>query len=420
MYCNKNDGDGLLLWQSKFYMKKLIVNLLLILLTIGVHAQSELYDMMSKKVDKTASFTIIDSAGGSSYISVDELGVQGYQNNSAKLHAPRPEKKYNRILGCQLRGSEYTVFFSNSWHTDLASVSFNFITNTVVQHLIPLKLNKESYFSSFIYQNDLYFITRLKNATGIRFFTFLGGDQFQTNTVMFKNIDTGLTSFYEAFDPHNTAQIDISEFRNGTSNDFNVARSKTKIRVMNEKVYISLDYSNKSTSVIRIDLESYESAVSVYSQQTQICGNASTTFNSFLYKDKLFQVVTCSSGINLGIRNLSDGTIVKQYATKDNEEITFKNSLIIQRQSGSFSVDKELTAKQFMNRILNTRSFVSVSERGETVLVSLGGYRLNNSSGFIPTPTGNIRTAGSSSETLLYFESVLSRDTFDHIDYKKY
>ncbi len=401
-----------------YYMSRLrlIFTQMLILLTIGLNAQSQVFDMISNKGDKTGSFTVIDAAGVRSFFSIDELTVRGtcYKKDSTrKLQAPRPEKKYSHILGYQLKGSEYTVFFSNSWHTDLASVSFNFETNTVEQHLIPLNLNKESYFSSFIYKNNLYFITRLKNAMGIRFFTFLEGGYFTTNTLNFKNIDTGLTSFYAAFNPDNAAQINVRG-----SNDFNIASHQTKILVIDKKIYISLDYSNKSTTVIQIDLESYESAVSVYEQEIKICEDAIIANNSFIYKDKLFQFISCLSGMNLRIRNLSDGKILKQYAATDNEEIIFKNSPFIQKNSGSFKNDKELTTKQFIHKTSNSLGFVSVSENGKTLTVSLGGYKYNSSA--VPLGPGGTPTGGSTSETLIYFESVLSKDTFDHIDKKVY
>jgi hypothetical protein len=374
--------------------------------------------MIGNKGDKTASFTVTDSAGIRSFFSIDEQAVQGThykKGETNKLHSPRPEKKYDDILGCQLKDSEYTVFFSNSWHTDLASVSFNFITNKVGQHIIPLNLNRESYFSSFIYKNKLYFITRLKNEKGIRFFTFLQGDQFTTKTLTFKDIDTGPTSFYAAFSPDNVARMDVMppiDVR--TSNEFfKIARQKTKIFISDGKLYISLDYSDKSTSVIRIDLESYESTVSVYEQEIKTCGNSSTDNNSFIYKDKLFQFTTCTSGINLSIRNISDGKILKQYTATDDEEISFRNSALIQKNTDSFGDGKELTAKQFIRKTANSLSFVSVSEYGKTLSVGLGGFKFNSTT--IPMGPGGASVGGLPSVTLFYFKSVLSKDTFDHI-----
>jgi hypothetical protein len=389
-------------------MTRLIFTQVLVFLAIVVSAQSSLYNMMSKKVNGTGSFTVIDSTGSRSFFDIDELEVHG-TSNGHKLHAPRPEKKYNDILGCQLNGSEYTVIFSNSWHTDLASVTFNFVTNTVEQHLIPLNLNKESYFSSFLYKNKLYFVTRLKNDTGIRFFTFVKGDHFTTNTVIFKNLDTGLTSFYTAFSPDNASQTDVRSF-----DEFTIARRETKILLRDGKIYVSLDHSDKSTSVIRIDLESYESVVSVYKQEIKLCGSSGSSNNSFIYKDKLFQFSSCPSGINLTIRNLSDGKILKQYVATDDEEITFKNSPIIQKNLTSYKDDKELTAKQFIRKTSNSVSFVSVAEKSKTLVVSMGGYKFHSSAA--PTTPGGGFVSGSSSETLIYFESVLSKDTFDHID----
>jgi hypothetical protein len=361
---------------------------------------------------------VVNAARRGAFFSIDEQTVQGtyYKKGAAnKLHSPRPEKKYDDILGCQLKDSEYTVFFSNSWHTDLASVSFNFITNKVEQHIIPLNLNRESYFSSFIYKNKLYFITRLKNEKGIRFFTFLKGDQFTTNTLTFKDIDTGSTSFYAALSPGNVAQMDARpSFDVSTSNEFfKIARRKTKIFVSDGKLYISLDYSDKSTSVIRIDLESYESTVSVYEQEIKICGNSSTDNNSFIHKDKLFQFTTCASGINLSIRNISDGKILKQYTATDDEEISFRNSALVQKNPDSFGDEKELTTKQFIRKTANSLSFVSVSEYGKTLSVSLGGFKFNSTT--MPMAPGGASVGGLTYETLFYFKSVLSKDTFDHI-----
>jgi hypothetical protein len=393
-------------------MNRIILTQVLILLTVVVYAQSRVFNMISNKGDKTESFTVTDSVGNKSFFSIDEHSVEGtsYKKDTIyKLLAPRPEKKYSDILGCQLNGSEYIVFFSNSWHTDLASVSFNFITNKTEQHIIPLNLNKESYFSSFIYKDKLYFITRLKNAIGIRFFTFLQGDRFDTNTLTFKNIDTGLTSFYAALSPDNVAQIDVM-----ASNEFSIARQKTKIFIIDEKVYITFDYSEKSTSVIRIDLKSYESTVSVYEQETKMCGASGASNNSFIFKDKLFQFGSCNYGINLRIRNISDGEILKEYTATNDEEITFKNSALTQKITGSSKNDKELTTKQFIRKTSSSLSFVSVSENSKTLLVSLGGFRYNSST--VPIGAGGTFVSGSSSETLIYFTSELSKDTLDHID----
>lgn len=386
--------------------------------------------MFKNKADKTGSFSVTDSAGNKSRFTIDEKNVEGIfynKDKTYKLQTPRPERKYNNILGCQLTGSEYTVFFSNLWHTDLASVSFNFVTNTVEQHLIPLNLDKESYFSSFIYKNKLYFITRLKGASGMRLFTFLHGDHFAKTKFTFDNINLGLTSLYTALDPDNVAKINSN-----TSYEFDIVARKTKIFVIDGVVNISLDHAPNSTYVVRINLENHESVVSVYDQATTVCqvssrassqlmGKNSTSINpsshnnSFIYKDKLFQFSSCKAGIDLRIRNMADGKIIKQYTTADGEEITFRNSEILQDGTNILKNEKELTSKQFIRRTSKSTTFVSVSEKGETLSVTLGGITYT---GYASTsgPGGSVMTPpGIAYETRYYFNSLLSKDSFEHI-----
>jgi hypothetical protein len=282
-----------------------------------------------------------------------------------------------------------------------------------------------------MYKNKLHFITRLKDATGIRIFTFLQGDQFVTKTLTFKNIDAGITGFYAALSPDNVGIIDST-----ASDGFKIAEHKTKVSIVKDKLYISLDHSNKSTTVIRVDLEDYESSVLVYDQKTTICeqryssknnslpgknSSASSPFdnnNSFIFKDKLFQFTSCPSGLNLKIRRLTDGIILKQYTVADDSEITFKNSVPIEK-SEYYGKEKELTTKQFVRKVSNSVCFVSVSERYETLVVSLGGFRYSGSAAAPSGPGGSfVSVGGSGIESLLYFNCILSKNTLEPLVHK--
>ena len=90
-----------------------------------------------------------EESGETAFFFIEQFQLKGVHLSAdstvRELPAPLPDKKYDIVLGAQKNGSEYTVYFSNKWHTDLAVITMNFEERIFSNHLLPLDLVDESY-----------------------------------------------------------------------------------------------------------------------------------------------------------------------------------------------------------------------------------------------------------------------------------
>jgi hypothetical protein len=184
------------------------------------------------------------------------------------------------------------------------------------------------------------------------------------------------------------------------------ASNPTRVFLAGDDLYITLDQSTKKTSIIRINLADYQQTVVVHDVKAKHCVSPYIRKSSFILEDKLFQLISCTKGIDLSVRNLSDGKILKEYTATEDEEIMFKNSALIQKSLSSFAADKEkeITTSRFLKKTSNAPTFITVSAKGKNFLITLGG--------FVFTAAGQY---GNGTETLYYFTCELSKETLEHV-----
>ncbi len=369
-----------------------------------------------------------EESGETAFFFTDQFHLKGVHLSAdstvRELPAPLPDKKYDIVLGAQKNGSEYSVYFSNKWHTDLAVITMNFEERIFSTHLLPLGLVEESYSCSFVHQNKLHFFTRLKKEHGFALFTF-NGNRFIRRQFTFPENQKGeeITpkSFYDVMWPENTSFI--SQIKQERLID---GWARVNIYYVNNDLVLTFDHNKEKTTVITIDTASNQTSVKNYPHENPHCKFSSmySDGNSCIHANKLFQIFGCQEGLSIRATDLDNGNVLFNRAFKYNDEIDFRNTPFMSPDR----LKQEIKSTAFIRKIANGRPGLSAYSVADKIVLTVGGYLgVGGGGGYAPMMMGGgasgaptmhfVPTGGSMSSptSIVYIDVLLAKETLEHV-----
>lgn len=271
-------------------------------------------------------------------------------------------------------------------------------------------------------------------------------EQFDFSSYKFSN-----TSYSKLFDVLNESTspfqltLKIHKIDNSNPNPLDLTTKENKIYYYNDKIYFTLDNDIKNTKLITIDLLDYSSNVKYYKQVNIDCGDAiRVKSNSYLFEDNLFQIKGCKIEMCFQIKDFKKDSLRKEYRVRENEEITFRNTPLIQEGGTTiFTQDSERElekTKQVLRKISASDIGITVNHSQENIELTLGGFKeVQRSSGgggmmmtspgtSISTPHGTISIPPTyhynptmygyntyTNTRSVYFKALLDNLNFNHI-----
>ena len=170
-----------------------------------------------------------------------------------------------------------------------------------------------------------------------------------------------------------------------TPTSLTFAAYKKKLYTNANEIIFTFDTNFNFTQLIKISLVDFSISQQIINQPTD--GFPTKTFvnsddpmsfqevinsNSFLVKDKLFQIKQCLDLITISIKN-TDGTLFKEFQAKPNTPVSFKNSNIIQ-ENGTFSSKRVLgTSDQFIKKLYRSNPGIACFEKNNNYYATIGG-----------------------------------------------
>ena len=286
-------------------------------------------------------------------------------------------KKGKVLIGAIYNQETYTLFFSNNNKSHFSSVSLNFKTgNFNITEDLNIEFKKEKLVEFLVLKNKLHILSVSKKEDVLISRTLTNKGLIKTTNydlssqAIVNNIDRDYPLYPLLFGNPNYATIEV--INSEVPNSLEQTNAFTKLYVDNNKLTITNNLFNKYTYVISLDLDgdsyNFNSIINTGYTDNHYGANS----NSFIHKDKLLTIYSTLDNLSFSAYNLDDFELIKTFNINDKEEITFKNTPIIQ-EGGAFDNYRELEkTSKFLRKITQSKIGITAYSKNEDLIITLG------------------------------------------------
>jgi len=388
-------------------MKKVLLTLLLLITSLSFSQSIISKDSLKLKSnwfdkDQLTSFPIINK-------DTDELTLfifdrkHVYLNKYDTQFKIKKRQKYVRptgfakdiLEGIGSKEGDYTFLMASSSKMTLELFRIDSKTQDTLIIKSPFTLKNEKYLNSFTHNNQICVIsTEAKNnALKIRkikidgSITALTYDLSKERFINKKNRELQLHKTFKTYNRAAIGDRNLEFIDSSLPNAIEKTSKVSKFYKQDNTIIISLDINNYITQLIRLQLEkeAYE-IVNINKPPLVNPGNISATkfihSNSFLFENKLHQIVNTKEQMVFAITDINSKEKLKQISLQQKDSITFKNTPIIQL-NGMYDSYREMEkSKKFLRKIASGNVGISVNKnKKDTLTITIGAIKKISGSG---------------------------------------
>ena len=337
------------------------------------------------------------------------------------------------VLGGFVKENKIYFFVNNIKTDELHNRVFNMQTGDVSEHLVPFDLKKEKIIERISCGNHFLFFTVSKKTSELIIYDFYSESQFNTFRHKFEeDIWTAITRANGWSRAVNVQKVDMEG-----ECAVDVAAWKNKVYFDNDTLYLVINSSRNISKIYCFDLvnQKVDSRLVHHTMAEAIIDPLGYSENSFLFNKKLYFVHATSDNLSVQIIDIFSGNVLKKYDAKKNDEISFKNTPIMQEgESMAKNAVRELGKTRQLLRKMSLASAVIIATPNDSnqVDISIGSYQQVSSGGSMMMP-GLMGGAigGAMAGTFIYvnvggfsrsnwtksarFRMRVDADNFDHI-----
>lgn len=304
------------------------------------------------------------------------------------LKSEKPSKEYDDIVGYSLSGNKYYTYWSNSNGRELMSQCFDFEAKKVTSKPFSIALEKEKIIKK-ITVNNVFYIVSIVKSTGILNFYVIKDGAVEKKVVdltskRFLGRNDKVTTLWDIVSSSTNYETPYSFQTISTETPPSLALSanKHKVYVRENKLLFTLDDNRRFTQTFTIDLNDFSATSKMFVQPsfpedvkiTEDNGQGFSYYydsNSFFLSDKMVQLKINSDFIKMSVKDL-EGKEMKELLI-NNQEISFKNSDIMQ-ENGSVKSTRVLDkSSQLLRKINDINPSVSLYENDNKIYMIIGG-----------------------------------------------
>lgn len=336
---------------------------------------------------------------------------------------------YTEIIGQTIKNGQIRLFLKNLNNRNFGSVLFDFEREATIETEFGFKLNDEVYLQSHSYKDKFYILTVTKRSSILNIYTFDHDGKFGKKIFDFSDknfgdrdnkptrLDKLLTEFSRALKTE-TSVVKIVETN---PNSIAITSNVCKVYDRGNKFILTIDEGILYTYLFEFTVPELTVALKTV-QKKQLPNDGNPTMNnSYLLEGNIFQITANSNKMLFTVKNLETEEVLKQIELTKDEEITFKNSPIIQEGTAMGSGERrELDeTSQFLRKISTEDIGVSVIPVKEGYRITMGGNKtLNvNTHGALAGQYAIGGTVGSSGYSTTYFNPAFT--AFSSYQYNK-
>lgn len=359
-------------------MKKIAI--FLFVLTFPLILNSQVINIKTRSIRDV--YQIVNQENNiSSMFFIENKRVVSYllDDNFATLDTlsfPRPDKKFNAIAGHTYNSDYYTIIWKSEDKNEFFIQEIDF-KNNKVNNKSFLTEPLENEILKTLQEKDRLIFVRIKEESNIvKVISFDNKNNFDNKNIDLSNIN--LTNSKNAsvkfkdiiLENNNNKQNVIEVVDRNLPTSLVKSSNKKKIYCYNNKLLLSFDNNSYSTQVININLNDYSFNYFEIKNHLKTKG-IKTEYNSFIIDDLCYGLNVSENRFTIFIKDFENKTLVEKSFTNE-EEITFKNSDIIQI-GGEFK-DKRIlgTTKQFLRKVNSLNPSLSVYPLKNKYMITIG------------------------------------------------
>jgi hypothetical protein len=330
----------------------------------------------------------------------------------------QPPSPFKDLLGYSLNGSSaINLYFSNP-KSNRFLVRFIEEGEITIEKEFDFKIKKELFIKAINHQNNFYILTAVKATSILKLYKF-DGDQYNIQTYDFSQ---------KRFLDYKNEPIELSKLLKEVSvvpiveeevpSAIDITSKIVKIYPKKDHLILTFDHRDSGTRIMRLNLSNGESDFSYHSVATNLFTKASYNLssNSFLYRNRIYQLIADRYLLVFTIKNLADGELIKEYSfNEDDIDIPIANSPIYQDGSLYSGKVRELDkTKQFLRKTSKSAVGVFAYEKEGLLQVQLGGVSEINTGGggAVFGAFGGIPIATAGALTVTFNPAFFAYDSF--------
>jgi hypothetical protein len=404
--------------------KNILTTLLIICCFQGIVGQSVL-STRNLELKKGRDYQEIVAAPEANYHGLtvfagDKTGVTALRYTRVlyyadSLAAVRPDvNEYDLLAGYSYdTDGQPSAYWASNNLKKLQEVHFDFTAKAVTNYYYELPFKDEDVVTSFSENNSFYIITLPKLGARLKLYIFNQGRYVQRtldfSKFSFTDADGNATSFTRLL-----KNYALQKTETGTYNPLPATVSKLKLYATKEAITLSFNQNPAQTQLFTIDAQTYVITEKVVKQIALKDGKS----NSFLYGQDLYQVVLNKEELALSRVNLDSLQNTKTLKAGAEDNISFKNSALIEQTNNRQSEYKN--TKRFLRRARGGDAAVSVYQTPNDLLVVTGAIRYIVPAENVAMGIAMMAAAGVDPSEMfppdvqiIYFESLFDND-FNH------
>lgn len=296
-------------------------------------------------------------------------------NELSRATAPMLSSQYKVIIGSIFKEDKVSFLMNTSNGKNYAAMTFDFSKGNAFVQELDFKLKGERFIQAISAGENIYLISVPKKSSQFNVYEFTANLQHTLHEVVLeegavvdrKERPIKLTS---ALKPSGASKMDLN-----APHPLEATANKFKLYHKNKDVFITLDYFSEFTQLLKIDLNTFiASSNRIYKPKINGLKSGIRT-NSFINDDKLFQITTNSDEFKFQVYSLDSNEVIKEYSLKDDEEISFKNTPIIQK-GGDLNAYREMEkTTKFLRKISQGHLAVSVYKENGVSEITFGSTK---------------------------------------------
>ncbi len=298
--------------------------------------------------------------------------------------------RYDEIIGHTIKGKEITLFLKSSNNKKFGSILFDFENSKTKETKFDFKLRKENFVQTYSKDERFYLITSQKRTSDIHVYTFENGKKVSKKTLSFadKNIINSGSKEATLHDLMNTSvgigsNIKVIKIDEHTPNSIEATGDASKLYTRDGSFLLTFDKNKKITYLIEVFLPDLSASFSQVEKPQLSENDFYDKSNSFVYEDKIFQIIASNSQMKFSAKDLKSKKELKAITLNKEEDILFKNTPIIQ-EGGVYNKDRvremEKTSK-FLRKISADKIGLAVKPTNSGYQITMGGTKELNAGG---------------------------------------
>ena len=281
------------------------------------------------------------------------------------------------FLGAFIKNGNVYLFMNNGKQPGLHSWRFTLNDKNLTEHVIPFAIKNEKIINRLSGDNHFFYFTVNKKTSEFIIYKFIDEINFERHNYPVE------TNIWDAIADRagllNAGDINIEKTDMEGECDIDIAECARKLYVRNDTLLLVLNNQKGTTTVYTFDIVSNNMNKRVIENKADQDNKLYMVYNSFLLGNKLYYASATEDALVLQVIDFYSGKVLKEFTSKSDEEIDFKNTPIIQ-EGNSFvaGVTRELgKTKQLLRKMTNSRLVITAlhDDSSHSVILLLGSYK---------------------------------------------